>query len=90
MCSVCWLSWSRAVRNRLRWDGGQADRLIRIGSCPAKELTMNNDVEPTSVNGLEPYESPELTVVGEFGEVTKGNYSRPNSDDSDAGGYWSP
>ncbi|MGH3852671.1 MAG: lasso RiPP family leader peptide-containing protein [Pseudonocardiaceae bacterium] len=49
-----------------------------------------NDVEPTIANEPEPYESPELTVVGEFGEVTKGNYSRPNSDDSDAGGYWSP
>lgn len=42
------------------------------------------DVEPISVNGLERYEPPELTVVGEFGEVTKDNYSRPHSDDGDA------
>ena len=49
-----------------------------------------NDAEQTSVNEPEPYESPELTVVGDFGEVTKGNYSRPHSDDGDAGGYWSP
>ena len=48
------------------------------------------DVEPSRVNELEPYEPPELTVVGEFGDVTKGNYSRPHSDDGDAGGYWSP
>lgn len=49
-----------------------------------------NDAEQTSINSPEPYELPELTVVGEFGEVTKGNYSRPYSDDGDAGGYWSP
>lgn len=49
-----------------------------------------NDAEQTSVSEPEPYESPELTVVGDFGEVTKGNYSRPHSDDSDAGGFWSP
>ena len=49
-----------------------------------------NDVEPTSANEPAPYEAPELTVVGEFGEVTKGSYSRPHSDDGDAGGYWSP
>ncbi len=49
-----------------------------------------DDAEQGSVNDLEPYEPPELTVVGEFGEVTKGNYSRVHSDDGDAGGYWSP
>jgi hypothetical protein len=56
---------------------------------PEKGLAMN-DAEQTSVNAPEPYEPPELTVVGEFGEVTEGNYSRPHSDDGDAGGYWSP
>ncbi len=59
------------------------------GSRRRKGLTMK-DVEQTSADELEPYESPELTVVGEFGGVTKGNYSRPHSDDGDAGGYWSP
>lgn len=49
-----------------------------------------NDAVQTRVSDVEPYEPPELTVVGEFGEVTKGNYSRPHSDDSDAGGFWSP
>ncbi|MGB8202980.1 MAG: hypothetical protein WCF33_25405 [Pseudonocardiaceae bacterium] len=38
----------------------------------------------------EPYTPPELTVVGELGAVTKGTYSKPHSDDSDAGGYWAP
>lgn len=34
------------------------------------------------------YEPPVLTEVGRFDAVTKGQYSRSNSDDSDAGGYW--
>lgn len=34
------------------------------------------------------YEPPALTEVGQFGVVTKGQYSKPHSDDSDAGGYW--
>ncbi|WP_155886172.1 MULTISPECIES: lasso RiPP family leader peptide-containing protein [Actinoalloteichus] len=50
---------------------------------------MTND-ESSDTAGLEPYEPPELTVVGDFGCVTRGNYSRPHSDDGDAGGYWSP
>ncbi|MGH3830339.1 MAG: lasso RiPP family leader peptide-containing protein [Pseudonocardiaceae bacterium] len=37
----------------------------------------------------EAYEPPALTEIGPFVPVTKGQYSRPNSDDSDAGGYWS-
>ncbi|MGQ0775672.1 MAG: lasso RiPP family leader peptide-containing protein [Pseudonocardiales bacterium] len=48
---------------------------------------MNDDLK-TQAEDVQPYEPPELTVVGEFGVVTKGSYSRPNSDDSDAGGYW--
>jgi hypothetical protein len=36
------------------------------------------------------YESPEITEVGAFGAVTEGQYSKPHSDDGDAGGYWSP
>jgi hypothetical protein len=40
----------------------------------------------TVATELEPYEQLELTVVGEFDEVAKGNYSRPHSDDGDAGG----
>lgn len=43
--------------------------------------------EPTNEVG-EPYESPVLTEVGNFGEVTQGQYSRTHSDDGDAGGYW--
>jgi hypothetical protein len=62
--------------------------LILTTIC-GKGLTMN-DAEPTGVTEQETYEPPELTVVGEFDEVTKGNYSRPHSDDGDAGGYWSP
>jgi len=34
------------------------------------------------------YEPPALTEVGRFAELTKGQYSRSKSDDSDAGGYW--
>jgi len=34
------------------------------------------------------YEPPVLTEVGRFDTVTTGQYSRSNSDDSDAGGYW--
>lgn len=47
-----------------------------------------NDAPETPVEDVQPYEPPELTVVGEFGAVTKGSYSRPHSDDGDAGGYW--
>lgn len=36
----------------------------------------------------QPYESPILTEVGKFGDVTQGQYSRTHSDDGDAGGYW--
>jgi hypothetical protein len=49
-----------------------------------------NEAVQTRVSDAEPYEPPELTVVGEFDKVTKGSYSRPHSDGSDAGGYWSP
>ncbi|GGM82050.1 hypothetical protein GCM10012275_60850 [Longimycelium tulufanense] len=34
------------------------------------------------------YEPPVLTEVGRFDAVTKGQYSKSNSDDTDAGGYW--
>ncbi len=37
----------------------------------------------------EEYEPPALTEIGQLATVTKGQYSRPHSDDSDAGGYWS-
>jgi hypothetical protein len=56
---------------------------------PERGLTMS-DAEQGSVHDRESYEPPELTVVGAFGEVAKGSYSKPNSDDSDAGGYWAP
>lgn len=45
---------------------------------------------PQADSRSEPYTPPELTVVGELGAVTKGTYSKPHSDDSDAGGYWAP
>jgi hypothetical protein len=62
--------------------------LIWTTACQ-EGLTMS-DAEPTAVAELDPYEAPELTVVGKFDEMTKGNYSRPHSDDGDAGGYWAP
>ncbi|WP_158894269.1 lasso RiPP family leader peptide-containing protein [Amycolatopsis anabasis] len=34
------------------------------------------------------YEPPQITEVGAFGEVTKGQYSKNRSDDGDAGGYF--
>ncbi|MGH4019530.1 MAG: lasso RiPP family leader peptide-containing protein [Pseudonocardiaceae bacterium] len=49
-----------------------------------------NTVEPGSEQATESYERPELTVVGEFSEVTRGSNSREHSDDGDAGGYWAP
>jgi hypothetical protein len=36
----------------------------------------------------ERYEPPILTEVGQFADVTRGQYSRTHSDDGDAGGYW--
>ncbi|WP_236788000.1 lasso RiPP family leader peptide-containing protein [Amycolatopsis sp. GM8] len=34
------------------------------------------------------YEPPLITEVGDFAEVTQGQYSRNRSDDGDAGGYF--
>ncbi|MGH3794595.1 MAG: hypothetical protein ACRDSP_06865 [Pseudonocardiaceae bacterium] len=49
-----------------------------------------SDAPEMHVDNPELYEPPELTVVGELGEMTKGAYSMPHSDDGDAGGYWAP
>ena len=47
-------------------------------------------MDETEEQQAETYEPPALTEVGPLVTVTKGQYSRPYSDDSDAGGYWSP
>jgi hypothetical protein len=39
---------------------------------------------------VECYEPPTVVKVGQLTKVTKGQYSIGQSDDSDAGGYWSP
>lgn len=44
----------------------------------------------SSEQQTETYEPPALTEIGSLVTVAKGQYSRPHSDDSDAGGYWSP
>lgn len=37
---------------------------------------------------LQPYEPPMVSDLADFGDITKGQNSRGQSDDSDAGGYW--
>jgi hypothetical protein len=36
------------------------------------------------------YEAPQVIELGDFADVTAGNYSKSNSDDSEAGKYYEP
>ncbi|WP_418153426.1 lasso RiPP family leader peptide-containing protein [Actinoalloteichus caeruleus] len=46
-----------------------------------------HDDQPEPSTAAEPYEAPRITEVGSFGKITRGQYSRTISDDSDAGGH---
>lgn len=45
--------------------------------------------ESTSQQVRTSYEPPRVTEVGDFAEITRGQYTSEHADDSDHGGYWS-